>query len=68
VADNAADPAFADEYPNGTHWKNVYDKYCFAAFDRWDDERRVFVNRGGIDGTSPGGLPACPSSSQSSEP
>lgn len=42
---NEADPAFADEHPNGTHWKDADDKWCFAAFRRWVDERRVGVDR-----------------------
>ena len=35
AAFNEADPAFADEHPNGTHWKDEDDKWCFAAFVRW---------------------------------
>jgi len=42
---NEADPAFADEHPNGTHWRDDNNKWCFAAFDRCIDERRVYVNR-----------------------
>ncbi len=42
---NADDPAFADERPNGTHWKDANGKWCFAAFDRWCGERRVNVYR-----------------------
>ncbi len=49
AAVNEADPAFADEHPNGTHWKDKDDKWCFAAFDRWYDERDVLVNRNGSD-------------------
>lgn len=44
---NEADPAFADEKPHGTHWKNGDGKWCFAAFDLWDVGRRVRVRRGG---------------------
>ncbi|MDO8471233.1 MAG: hypothetical protein Q7S49_01350 [bacterium] len=47
AAVNEADPAFADNHPNGTHWKNADGKWCFAAFDRWDDERLVYVFRDG---------------------
>jgi hypothetical protein len=41
---NKDDPAFADERPNGTHWKDG-DVYNFATFNRWIDERHVFVYR-----------------------
>ncbi|MEI7720254.1 MAG: hypothetical protein WCI89_03545 [bacterium] len=47
---NEDDPAFADGHPNGTHWKDTQDKWCYAAFYRWHDgERRVLVYRGGND-------------------
>ena len=42
---NKADPAFADEHPNCTHWKDKNGKWCYAAFDRWDGERLVSVGR-----------------------
>ena len=42
---NKADPAFADEHPNCTHWKDKNGKWCYAAFDRWDGERLVSVDR-----------------------
>lgn len=45
AAVNEADPAFADEKPNGTHWKDKDGKWCFAAFNRWRGERRVGVDR-----------------------
>ena len=46
AAANEADPAFADKYPNGTHWKDADGNWCFATFDRWvGDERNVNVNR-----------------------
>lgn len=46
AAYNAAELAFADEHPNGTHWKDADGKWCFVAFDRWlGDERSVNVNR-----------------------
>lgn len=45
AAVNEADPAFADEHPNGTHWKDADGNWCYAAFNRWDDERDVNVNR-----------------------
>jgi len=49
---NQADPAFADKYPNGTHWKKG-GKWCFIVFDRWGAERGVFVlqSEGGWPGT-----------------
>ena len=49
AAVNEADPAFADEHPNGTLWKDAKGKWCFAAFDRWLDERKLHVNRNGKD-------------------
>lgn len=42
---NEDDPAFGDEKPNGTHWKNADGKWCFATFSRWRDGREVRVNR-----------------------
>src|SRR3989344_2102144 len=44
AAVNAADPAFADTHPNGTHWKDAQGKWCFATFYRWvGGERNVHV-------------------------
>jgi hypothetical protein len=45
AAVNIADPAFADDHPNGTHWKDTAGKWCFAAFARWNRERGVSVDR-----------------------
>ena len=45
AAVNEADPAFADEHPNATHWKDAGGKWCFAAFGRWAGERFVYVHR-----------------------
>ncbi|MEA2701435.1 MAG: hypothetical protein QOE22_144 [Candidatus Parcubacteria bacterium] len=45
AAVNQDDPVFADDHPNATHWKDDRGRYCFAAFDRWDDDRGVSVNR-----------------------
>lgn len=42
---NEADPAFADEHPNATHWKDSEGKWCFAAFDLWYGDRKVSVYR-----------------------
>jgi hypothetical protein len=47
AAVNEADPAFADDRLNGTHWKDSSRKWCCAVFDRWDDERSVHVYRYG---------------------
>ncbi|MEK7064252.1 MAG: hypothetical protein AAB973_01440 [Patescibacteria group bacterium] len=44
---NEDDPAFADNHPNATHWKDKDGNCCYAAFDRWDGERRVGVDQGG---------------------
>lgn len=44
---NKDDPAFADDHPNGTHWKDKDEKWCFAAFYRWDGGRSVDVRRYG---------------------
>jgi len=49
AAVNEADPAFADEYPNGTHWKDADGNWCYAAFGRLDAERNVNVRRRGVD-------------------
>jgi hypothetical protein len=43
AAMNAADPTFADEHPNGTHWKDIKNKWCFAAFGKWNGVRSVTV-------------------------
>jgi hypothetical protein len=42
---NQDDPAFADDYPNCTHWKDSDGKWCFVSFDRWNGERGVDVRR-----------------------
>lgn len=47
AAVNEADPAFADEKPHGTHWKDAKGNWCCATFSRWDDEREVHVYRDG---------------------
>ncbi len=50
AAVNEADPAFADEYPNATHWKNANGQYSYATFDvRLGDERYVHVRRRAVD-------------------
>lgn len=45
AAVNEADPAFADEHPNGTHWKDADGNWCYTAFNRWNDGRFVDVCR-----------------------
>ncbi len=50
AAVNEADPAFADEKPNGSSWKDAGGNWCYAAFSRWrGDERFVGVSRRGSD-------------------
>jgi len=44
---NTDDPVFADDHPNGTHWKDTKDCWCFATFRRSADALRVGVDRGG---------------------
>lgn len=45
AAINEADQAFADNYPNGTQWKDAIGNYCYAVFGRWDDGRSVRVSQ-----------------------
>ena len=45
AAVNRDDPAFADEKPNCTHWKDGDGKWCYVAFSRWGDVRGVSVSR-----------------------
>jgi hypothetical protein len=45
AAFNKTNPAFADDKPNGTHWKDADSKWCYAAFRRWVDGRGVLVCR-----------------------
>lgn len=46
AAINEADPTFADQRPNATHWKNSNGKWCYADFPQWiDNERSVSVFR-----------------------
>jgi len=49
AAVNEADLAFADEKPHGTHWKDAKGNWCYAAFNRWHDGRKVYVRRNGFD-------------------
>ena len=49
AADNEANPAFADEKPHGTHWKDAKGNWCCAAFDLWVGEREVGVDRHDFD-------------------
>ena len=45
AAVNEADPAFADEHPNGSPWGDG----CCLAFHRWNNVRHVDCNRDGGD-------------------
>ena len=45
AAVNEQDPAFADDHPNATHWKDAESNWCYAIFDRWRGGRAVLVNR-----------------------
>jgi hypothetical protein len=49
AAVNEDDPAFADDYSNATHWKDVNGRWCHAAFGRWDGERGVLVDSSAYD-------------------
>ena len=49
AAVNEADPAFADEKPHGTHWKDAKGNWFYATFDRWFVKRKVVVSRYGGD-------------------
>lgn len=48
AAVNEVDPAFADEHPNSTHWKDADGNWCYVAFGhRYGGERDVDVGRSG---------------------
>lgn len=51
AAVNEADPAFADNCPNSTPWRDAGGNWCCIAFDRWacSGERDVRVERRDID-------------------
>ncbi len=49
AADNEANPCFADEHPNGTHWKNSEGEWYLVSFNRWHGERGVLVRRSDLD-------------------
>lgn len=49
AAVNQADPAFADDHPNATHWQDADGNWCCAIFDRWSYERHVNVDRNDFD-------------------
>ncbi len=46
---NEEDPAFADEHPNGTQWKDANGNYCYAFFLLWEGRRDVDVDRNAFD-------------------
>lgn len=43
AAVNEADPAFADRHRNGTYWKDINGKWCYAVFDHRNGLRGVFI-------------------------
>lgn len=45
AAVNEDDPAFADDHPNATHWKDANGEWCYAAFSEWYAYRSVLVDR-----------------------
>lgn len=47
AAVNEADPAFADERPHGTHWKDAEGNWCCAGFGCWRIRPEVRISRGG---------------------
>lgn len=49
AAVNEADPAFADEKPHGTHWRDAEGSWCYAMFGCWGVRQRVVVYRGNRD-------------------
>ncbi|MFH1866965.1 MAG: hypothetical protein ABIJ81_02690, partial [Patescibacteria group bacterium] len=49
VAVNEADPAFADKYPNITHWQDKNGNWCYIAFYRYVGGRYVGVGRDAYD-------------------
>ena len=49
LAVNEADPTFADEHSNCTHWKDKDGKWCYVACHDWDVDRSVSVSRDDID-------------------
>lgn len=42
---NEDDPTLADTHPNACQWKDKDGNWCYAAFNRWLDERYVLVHR-----------------------
>ena len=38
-------PAFFDDKPVGSQWQSANGNYCYATFNRWGDERHVYVRR-----------------------
>ena len=47
AAVNEADPAFADDRPNVTQWRDKKGNACFVLFRRRSDERNMVVRRDG---------------------
>ncbi len=44
AAVHESDPEFADDNPNGTHWKDDQGKWCHTTFDQWENERVVVID------------------------
>ncbi len=42
---NKDDPAFADDFPNCTHWKDTDGRWCYLTFFHWSGERGLNVDR-----------------------
>ena len=42
---NIDDPSFPETHPNATHWKDGLERWCFAAFGRWEGRRDVNLDR-----------------------
>ncbi len=49
AAVNEANPPFADEHPNATHFQDADGNWCYATFFRWGSEWRVGVGSDGYD-------------------
>lgn len=43
AAVNSDDTTFAENYANGTHWKDSRGRWCYFACGRWIGERRLYV-------------------------
>lgn len=66
LAVDEGDPALADDYPHGTHWRDADGKWCYAACYRWRGGREVFVNRYGLGWGDDWGFAGLPQGSSAS--